>query len=194
MPLEYTPLPIRSLEDAQREIERLARALKTAIDPIPTSLSGPAGGVLGGNYPDPGFAQDMATQLELDSAVTILEDRIKIETGIVGEVWNQDSVLVAQDSSKLRVPFDFTITAAEVTADVIGQLIVEVYRSSYTVWDTFDKLSGGSPIRLFNQKKNQAILTGWTVDVKEGDYLMFRIIDTPILVKQATITLIGRRV
>lgn len=35
--------------------------------------SGPAGGVLGGTYPDPSFASDMATQAELDAAVAALQ-------------------------------------------------------------------------------------------------------------------------
>lgn len=34
--------------------------------------SGPAGGVLSGTYPNPGFAADMATQVELDAAVSAL--------------------------------------------------------------------------------------------------------------------------
>jgi hypothetical protein len=35
--------------------------------------SGPAGGVLGGTYPNPAFAVDMATQAELDAAVATLQ-------------------------------------------------------------------------------------------------------------------------
>jgi len=38
--------------------------------------TGPAGGVLSGNYPDPVFAVDMATQAELDAAVSALNSAL----------------------------------------------------------------------------------------------------------------------
>jgi hypothetical protein len=46
--------------------------------------SGPAGGVLSGTYPDPGFAADMATQAELDAAVATLQPLDADLTSIAG--------------------------------------------------------------------------------------------------------------
>lgn len=44
------------------------------LSPVPsTELTGVAGGVLAGSYPEPGFAVDMATQAELDAAVAGVE-------------------------------------------------------------------------------------------------------------------------
>lgn len=40
---------------------------------IVAGASGPAGGVLGGSYPNPGFAADMATQAELDAGLATKE-------------------------------------------------------------------------------------------------------------------------
>ena len=49
--------------------------------------SGPAGGVLDGDYPDPTFAVDMATQAELDAARTasLAAARLWMPTGAIAE-------------------------------------------------------------------------------------------------------------
>lgn len=47
-----------------------AKVVSLGAGGVPDSMVGPAGGVLAGNYPDPGFAQPMATDAELQAHVT----------------------------------------------------------------------------------------------------------------------------
>ena len=48
--------------------------------------TGPAGGVLSGTYPDPGFAVDMATQAELDTVAAAKQDSGSYITALTGGV------------------------------------------------------------------------------------------------------------
>jgi hypothetical protein len=57
---------ISDINSLERRIERLERAPGTSFD-TNAPPTGVAGGVLSGTYPNPGFAQDMATQGELDA-------------------------------------------------------------------------------------------------------------------------------
>ena len=106
-----------------------------------------------------------------------------------GFLFNAGNVLVAGESDWLAVPTAFTITNAEIVADAVGSISIDVYVSSYPVWDGWTKISASAPITLSGAKKAQTTLTGWTKTFAGGRYIKFVITGTPATVRKATVTL-----
>lgn len=104
-------------------------------------------------------------------------------------LWNAGDPLVAGDSDWVFVPFSFTITLAEIVADIAGSLVVDVYASSYSAWSGFTLISGAAPITLAGVAKAHPPLTGWTKTFTGGTYLRFTVSGTPVTVRKATISL-----
>ena len=88
---------------------------------------GTAGGVLSGTYPNPGFAVDMATQTELDAAITTREPTIT--AGTTAQYWRGDKTwqdffasVRAATLTGLSTATNAVITAADTVLSALGKL------------------------------------------------------------------------
>jgi hypothetical protein len=105
------------------------------------------------------------------------------------------SAITAGAAGFLRVPYDCTITAADVVADQIGSIVVDVWKDTYANFPPTDadSITASAPPTLSSaQKSTDATLTGWTTALTEGEYLGFYV-DSAATVTRATITLVVTR-
>lgn len=90
-----------------------------------------------------------------------------------------------------EMPFDGTITAGTLLADIAGDLVVDIWKSTYAAYPptVADSITGGSPLTITaSNKTKDTTLTGWTTVLTAGDILAFNI-DSVDTITKATVSL-----
>jgi hypothetical protein len=91
----------------------------------------------------------------------------------------------------VRVPFAFTITGHEITADQSGSIVVDIWADTYANYPPTDadSITASAPPTLSAATKNQDVtLTGWTTTFGEGIYLKFNV-DSASTVERVVLSL-----
>ncbi len=97
----------------------------------------------------------------------------------------------------IPVPFDCTIQYGEIEADQVGDIVVDIWRSTYAGFPPVigGSITAGNPLTMLpgNQKAKDATLTGWTKVLSKGDVLAFNV-NSATTVTRVTINLAVRKV
>jgi hypothetical protein len=78
----------------------------------------------------------------------------------------------------VRVPYNCTITKAEMVANDNGDVTVEIWKDSYAAFPptSGDSIYGGTaPSITGNIKSTDSLLSGWATSLSEGQYLAFNV-------------------
>ena len=100
-------------------------------------------------------------------------------------------VLTTGVKAHAEASFPFTIQAVEMFADVVGSMVVDIWKDTYANYPPTDadSITSASPPTLSGvSKSTDTVLSGWTTSVAAGDVLAFNI-DSVSLISRVTISL-----
>jgi len=95
----------------------------------------------------------------------------------------------------LRVPFNCTIERVTLTADQVGSIRVDIWKSTYAAFPPTDagSITGGNEPEITGSNKGEdASLTGWSTNLNEGDILAFNV-DSAAGIARVTVSLQVRK-
>lgn len=114
-----------------------------------------------------------------------------IRTHVIGITVDGAGTAVTTGAKGFRsFPVAGTITGARLIADVAGNVVFDVKKSTYAAFPTQSSIVASAPPTLSAVQKNEdTTLTGWTTAITAGDILGFEITGTPATITRVTLEL-----
>ncbi len=105
------------------------------------------------------------------------------------------SAITAGVKGHLRVPFGCIIERVTLTADRAGSIQIDIWKSTYADFPPVDagSITGGhEPNIAADSKYDDAVLTGWSRSLDDGDILAFNV-DSAATITRVTVNLQVRK-
>lgn len=117
----------------------------------------------------------------------------KVKSSIVIKI---DTATTGSKNLMLRVPFACTITSWELTSNVSGSCVLDIWEAPYASYPPVNanSITGtAKPTLTAANKAQSSILTGWATTILEGDYLEVEV-ESVTTIRSVTLTLSVDRV
>ena len=86
----------------------------------------------------------------------------------------------------LRVPFGCVVDRVTLTADQVGSIQIDIWRSTYAGFppSDADSITGGhEPGIVDSNKYDDSVLTGWSKSLNDGEILAFNVDSTATIIR-----------
>lgn len=106
-----------------------------------------------------------------------------LDRDITWDIWNYGAVLPSGEyEGVVEVPFDCTIVSAALFADQAGNLVIDIWRTTYALYQpgvhpvNGDSITAAAPPTLAAAYKSvDSTLTGWSKAMTKGDLLKINV-------------------
>jgi hypothetical protein len=105
------------------------------------------------------------------------------------------SAITAGVKGHLRVPFGCFVDRVTLTADQVGSIQIDIWRSTYADFPPVDagSITGGhEPAIVDNSKYDDSVLTAWSKSLNAGEILAFNV-DSAATITRVTVNLQVRK-
>jgi len=183
-PNDAVTLPTAAVNDVVKIYNNGANVLQV----FPAASDNLGNGVDASTTIDPGEF-GIFTAKDATNWITVINIPPYGQLGIV--IDGGGSAITTGIKGDLRVPYDCTITSADVVLDQSGSIVVDIWKDTYANYPPTDadSITASAPPTVSSAEKSQdTTLTGWTTSLTKGDYLRFNV-DSITTATRATVSI-----